>query len=138
MNILHRQRPRKLSYAAGITLAIAAFATPGANVAAAQDCFFIFCQDRDRPGPFARPGWSPEPEWRRDPQWQREPESQREPGWQGPAPDPYRPREPGWQSGGQLSPSYSRIYAEADNEPFPVPAFRLSDVDPVYLRTSVS
>jgi lipoprotein-anchoring transpeptidase ErfK/SrfK len=128
MNILHRQRSRKFSDAVGITLAMATFAALGADSAAAQDCFFIFC--RERPAPYARPGWPPESQWQRDPDWQ------------GPAPEPYRSREPGWQSGGQespyySSPYYSRIYAEADGEPFPVPAFRLSDVDPVYLRKSV-
>jgi len=59
-----------------------------------------------------------------------------QPGWQGtPVPDrqgePVRP----FFSGGDLP--YSTIYAESNGEPFPVPALRLSDVDPTYLRKSV-
>jgi lipoprotein-anchoring transpeptidase ErfK/SrfK len=139
MNIPSRQRPRKFPYA-GIAFGIAAFAVLAADSAAAQDCFLIFC--RDRPDPYARPGWPPEPQWQREPEYQREPGWQREPdyaprpGWREPAPDPYRPREPGY-SGGQDYGRYSRLYAEADNEPFPVPAIRLSDIDPVYLRRSI-
>jgi lipoprotein-anchoring transpeptidase ErfK/SrfK len=137
MNILHRQRPRMFPRA-GIALGLAAFGALfgvlGADRAAAQaqDCFFIFCQER--PGQYARPAYPPpEPQWQREPQWQPRP------GWQGPPPDPYyRPRErdPAWQSDGQDLP-YSRIYAPDDNEPFPIPGFRLSDIDPVYLRKSV-
>jgi lipoprotein-anchoring transpeptidase ErfK/SrfK len=48
---------------------------------------------------------------------------------------PYRQREPGY-SGGQDFP-YGSIYAASSNEPFSVPALRLSDIDPVYLRKSV-
>jgi len=51
-----------------------------------------------------------------------------QPGWQG---TPVRP----FFSGGDLP--YSTIYAESNGEPFPVPALRLSDVDPTYLRKSV-
>jgi lipoprotein-anchoring transpeptidase ErfK/SrfK len=119
MNIPHRHRPRKFLHV-GLTLGIAAFAALGAGSAAAQDCFLIFC----RPGS--------QPDWQRDPGASRE-----QPEWQAPAVpgDPsYRPREPSPSAGGQ---DYSRLYAETDNEPFPVPAFRLSDVDPVYLRKTV-
>lgn len=133
MNLLPRQRPRTFPHA-GLAFGIA-FAALAAQSAAAQDCFFIFCQDRDRLGPYARPGAPPEPQWEREPGWQREPEWQPAPRWQE-EPAPYRPREPGWQSGARDFPYY-RIYAEADNEPFPVPALRLSDVDPTYLRKSV-
>jgi lipoprotein-anchoring transpeptidase ErfK/SrfK len=132
MNILHRQRPRMFPRA-GIALGLAALGAlfgVGADSAAAQaqDCFFIFCQER--PAPYARPAYPPpEPQWQREPQWQSRP------GWQGPPPDPYyRPRER--DPDGQDLP-YSRIYAPDDNEPFPVPGFRLSDIDPVYLRKSV-
>jgi lipoprotein-anchoring transpeptidase ErfK/SrfK len=125
MNILHRQRPRKFSFFAGMTFGLAAFAALGAESAAAQqqDCFFIFCQER--PAPYARPGLPPGPGW------------QREPGWQAPAPEPYpyRQREPGYSGGEDLP--YGAIYAASRDEPFPVPAFRLSDVDPAYLRKSV-
>jgi lipoprotein-anchoring transpeptidase ErfK/SrfK len=125
MTILHRQRPRKFSVA-GIAFSIAFLALSGAESAVAQDCFFIFCGSR--PDPYAtRPDLPPEPQWQREP----------EPGWQA-APAPYRPREPLPPSaGGQEYGPYGRIYAEADNEPFPVPALRLSDVDPAYLRRSV-
>jgi lipoprotein-anchoring transpeptidase ErfK/SrfK len=143
MNFLHRQRPRAFP-GTGIALGFAAFAALfvalGADSAAAQvqDCFFIFCQER--PGPYARPGYPPPPE----PQLQREPQWQRGPGWQGPEPyrqdpyrpDSYRPRDPSWQSDSQDMP-YSRLYAPDENEPFPVPGIRLSDIDPAYLRKSV-
>jgi lipoprotein-anchoring transpeptidase ErfK/SrfK len=134
MKLLHRLRPRKFPHA-GMTFGIAAFALLGAESAAAQNCFFIFCDNR--PPAYARPEWQPEPEWRQEPgEWQREPRWQRDPGWQ--EPEPYRPREPAWQSyGGRDFRYYSRIYADAESEPFPVPALRLSDVDPVYLRKSV-
>jgi lipoprotein-anchoring transpeptidase ErfK/SrfK len=121
MNILHRQRPRRFSFA-GITFGLAAFASLGVGSAAAQqqDCFLIFCQER--PAPYARPSLPPGPGW------------QREPGWQGPTPEPYpyRQREPEY-SGSQDS----SIYGASNREPFPVPAFRLSDVDPVFLRRSI-
>jgi lipoprotein-anchoring transpeptidase ErfK/SrfK len=145
MNILHRLRPREFRHAR-IAFSLAAFAALGAESAAAQDCFFIFC--RDQPGPYARPGWPPEPERQRELQWQREPERQREPewqreprwqarpGWQSPAPEPYPYRQRDPYDGGD-DPSYAGIYAPNYDEPFPVPAFRLSDVDPVYLRKSV-
>jgi lipoprotein-anchoring transpeptidase ErfK/SrfK len=149
MNNLHRQRPRMFPFA-GITFGIAAFITIGAERAAAQY-------------PYSRPGWPPEPQWQREPEWQREqPEWQREPqwrreqpqrqwdpqwqrepewqprsGWRQPAPEPYGPREPAWQSSGQDYPYYYRIYAEPFNEPHYIPALRLSDVDPIYLRRSV-
>jgi lipoprotein-anchoring transpeptidase ErfK/SrfK len=139
MNILHRQRPRMFPHA-GFTFGIAAFGIAafiliGAESAAAQDCFLIFC--RGQPDPYARPAYPPEPLWQRDPQLQREPEYQPRPGWREPMPEPYRPREPALQYRGPDSPYYYRIYAEAAYEPFPVPAVQLSDVDPAYLRRSV-
>jgi lipoprotein-anchoring transpeptidase ErfK/SrfK len=128
MKIVPHQRPRKFSFA-GFAFGLAAFAALngvlGADSAAAQqlDCFLFFCQER--PSPYARPSLPPGPGW------------QREPGWQGPAaePDPYRQRDPGY-AGGQDFP-YASIYAASNSDPFPVPAFRMSDVDPVYLRKSV-
>jgi lipoprotein-anchoring transpeptidase ErfK/SrfK len=122
MNILHRLRPRKFRHAC-IAFGLAAFAALGAESASAQDCFFIFC--RDRPGPYAQPGLPPEPEWQRE----------RQPGWQSPEPEPYPYRQRDPYAGDNLP--YASIYAPNDGEPFPVPAFRLSDVDPVYLRKSV-
>ncbi len=118
MNLLHCLRLRKLPFA-GIT--VAAVAVLGAENAAAQNCFFIFCDNR--PPAYARPGWQPEPESQPEPEWRRDPGSQREPVLQSP--------------GERDFPYYSRIYAEADSEPFPVPALRLPDVDPLYLRKSV-
>jgi lipoprotein-anchoring transpeptidase ErfK/SrfK len=134
MTTLHHQRPRKFSLA-GIAFSIAALALSGADNAAAQDCIFIFCRSQPDPS-YARPDLPPEPQWQREPDWQREPGWQPRPGWQGPPEPAYRPREP--YAGGQDYGPYARIYAEAGNEPFPVPALRLSDVDPAYLRRSVS
>ncbi len=132
MNLLHRLCPRKFPFA-GMTFGAAAFAVLGAENAAAQNCFFIFCDNRApayaRPGLEAQPGGPPEPDWQREPGWQREPDLQ--------GPEPYRPREPGGRSSGTDFSYYSRLYAEADSEPFPVPALRLSDVDPLYLRKSI-
>jgi lipoprotein-anchoring transpeptidase ErfK/SrfK len=129
MNILHRQRSQRHSFA-GITFGLAAFAALngvlGADSAAAQqqDCFFIFCQPR--PEPYARPGLPPGPGWQRDPGWQA-------PG--APEPSPYRQRAPEYSPGQDLP--YGSIYAASNSEPFPVPAFRVSDVDSTYLRKSV-
>jgi lipoprotein-anchoring transpeptidase ErfK/SrfK len=132
MNLLHRLCPRKFLFA-GISFGAAAFAALGAENAAAQNCFFIFCDNR--PPAYARPGWEAQPGGPSEPEWQREPGWQREPDLQGP--ESYRPREPEWRSSGRDFSYYSRLYAEADSEPFPVPALRLSDVDPLYLRKSI-
>jgi lipoprotein-anchoring transpeptidase ErfK/SrfK len=92
--------------------------------------------DYDRPAPYARPdgGYGP--------QWQRAPALQSRPGWQEQEPEPsyrepYRRPAPGWQSEGQEYGYYASLYADTGREPYPLPAFRLSDVDPVYLRRSV-
>jgi len=95
---------------AGMMLCIAVLATVGARSAAAQNCFLFFCQNQ--------PGWQSQPGWQGTPQ----------PGWQGEPTQPF--------SGG--AERYSSIYAGNNDEPFPVPALRLSDVDPTYLRKSVS
>jgi lipoprotein-anchoring transpeptidase ErfK/SrfK len=142
----------------GFAAGIAAIATLGSGSASAQDrdCFFIFCRERpapyydrpgpygpppfppyDRPGPYARPEGPYGP-----PQWQREPEWQPRPGWrEEPAPEPYREPyrrpAPAWQYGGADYAYFARLYAETGDEPFPLAPFRLSDVDPVYLRRSV-
>jgi lipoprotein-anchoring transpeptidase ErfK/SrfK len=157
MNILHHQRPRKspcAGIAFGFAASVAVFAALGAGSAAAQqqdDCFFVFCRERPAPpsyGPppaqypgYNRPGYDrPEPYARPEgpqsrPGWQEEqaPESYREPSYR----EPYRRPAPGWQSGGQEYGYYARLYADPGSEPYPLPAFRLSDVDPVYLRRSV-
>ncbi len=57
-----------------------------------------------------------------------------QPGWQG---TPDRQGEPGRPLFGGPDVPYSTMYAESNGEPFPVPALRLSDVDPTYLRRSV-
>src|SRR5262249_34448390 len=57
-----------------------------------------------------------------------------QPGWQGP---PDRQGEPARPFVGGPDVPYSTMYAEGTGEPFPVPALRLSDVDPTYLRRSV-
>src|SRR4029077_7365133 len=95
---------------ASTTLCIAAIAALGAESAAAQNCFLFFCQ----------------------------PGSQSQPSWQGtPTPEPDRQGEPGRPFFGGTDSPYSTVYAESNSEPFPVPALRLSDVDPTYLRKSV-
>jgi lipoprotein-anchoring transpeptidase ErfK/SrfK len=59
-----------------------------------------------------------------------------QPGWQGtPAPDRQGESNRPSFSGGDLP--YSTIYAARTGEPFPVPALRLSEVDPTFLRKSV-
>jgi len=105
--MLLRQRPRRFSRACMTLFCIAAVAMLSAESAAAQQSCFLF---------FCPPG--------------------AQPAWQGtPVPDrqgePARPFFSGQDAG------YSAIYAESNGEPFPVPALRLSDVDPAYLRRSV-
>ncbi len=107
MTIVLRQRRLSLPRAS-MTLCIAAIAALGAERASAQaQTCFLF---------FCPPG--------------------AQPGWQG-APAPDRQGEPNRPSlsGGDFS--YSTIYAARSGEPFPVPALRLSEVDPTYLRKSV-
>ncbi len=165
MNILHRQCPRKL-LRAGFAW-IAALAVLGPAAAAAQDCFFVHCQDRP-PGyvpqpqpdwqgdPWDRGGWQQRgPQWQQgDPGWQQDPRWQEgdpdewegEPDWQPPPPPwhepppnpygaPYWRREPPPYTREDLT--YLRIYAAPAGERFPVPALRLSDVHPAFLRRSV-
>ncbi len=110
--LLHqRSRMRRLPRAS-VGLCIAAIIALCADRAAAQtqNCFLFFCQPDLQPQP-GRPG--------------------------APPPGPNRQSEPArpLSSGSDLQ--YSRIYAADADEPFPVPAFRLSDVDPVYLRRSI-
>jgi lipoprotein-anchoring transpeptidase ErfK/SrfK len=59
-----------------------------------------------------------------------------QPDWQG-TPVPDRQGEPARPFFSGPDVPYSTIYAERNSEPFPVPALRLSDVDPTYLRRSV-
>jgi lipoprotein-anchoring transpeptidase ErfK/SrfK len=104
-----RQRPRRFP-CASLTLCIAAIGALGAERASAQaqTCFLFFCP------PGAQPGWQGTP---------------------APAPDRQgEPTRPAF-SGGNLP--YSTIYAARSSEPFPIPALRLSEVDPTFLRKSV-
>jgi lipoprotein-anchoring transpeptidase ErfK/SrfK len=48
-----------------------------------------------------------------------------------------QPREAAPPLEAPLPGQYASLYAAASGEPFPVPALRLSDVDPAYLRTTV-
>jgi len=102
-------RPRPWRFpCVSIALCIAAFAALGADSAAAQaQSCFLF---------FCPPGVQP--------------------GWQG-TPVPDRQGEPVRPFSGSGNLQYSAIYAESNSEPFPVPALRLSEVDPTYLRKSV-
>ena len=111
MTILPRHNPRRPRFPrANMTLCVAAIAVLGAESAAAQNCFLFFCQ----------------------------PGSQSQPGWQGtPVPEPDRQGEPARPFSGGADRAYSTVYAESNSEPFPVPALRLSDVDPIYLRKSI-
>lgn len=62
---------------------------------------------------------------------------QEQPRWQGTPPQEPDRRESAPPFSGGPDHRYSTMYAAIDGEPFPVPALRLSDVDPAYLRTSV-
>ena len=114
----HRQRPRKI-LRAGVVLGIAACAaTMGAGSAsAAQDCFFIFCPPGQEP-------WQQRQDQPQAPFWQQ----QGQPGVADPYRDDRRPVAEG---------DFGRMYAEIDSEPFPVTAFKVSDVDPAFLRRTV-
>ena len=109
MIILLRQHPRKLPRLS-MAFCTAAIAVLGAESAAAQNCFLFFCP----------------------------PGAQSQPSWQGtPVPEMDRQGEPARPFSGGPDRLYATIYAQNSSEPFPVPAFRLSDVDPVYLRKSI-
>jgi lipoprotein-anchoring transpeptidase ErfK/SrfK len=61
------------------------------------------------------------------------------PSWQRPAmPPPGQPGEPGTPLPVTPDRQYSGPYSQVDGEPFPVPAIRPTDIDPVYLRTVVN
>ena len=109
MIILLRQHPRKLPRLS-MAFCTAAIAVLSAESAAAQNCFLFFCP----------------------------PGAQSQPSWQGtPVPEMDRQGEPARPFSGGPDSLYATIYAQNSSEPFPVPAFRLSDVDPVYLRKSI-
>jgi lipoprotein-anchoring transpeptidase ErfK/SrfK len=50
---------------------------------------------------------------------------------------PIRPGEIGRTLAPALRSQYAALYAEVDGEPFPIPAVKLSDIDPEYLRKAV-
>jgi lipoprotein-anchoring transpeptidase ErfK/SrfK len=60
------------------------------------------------------------------------------PNVQPPAPDGVpRPRAPGRIIDPALRSQYAALYARLDDEPFPIPAVSLSEIDPQYLRKTV-
>src|SRR5437763_3718245 len=93
-----------------------------------------------RPAPQQRqtwPGWqqqSPEYAPQPQPQYRRQPQPNSRA-----APAPERPREttPRTPLDPALARQYAAVYAAIEDEPFPIPAVRLSDVDPAFLRKSV-
>jgi lipoprotein-anchoring transpeptidase ErfK/SrfK len=105
------QKARML-YSRILGFCIMGAATLGAPGASAQDCFLFFCQGVDRATPY--PG-SPPP------------------------PPPVGPRErtaPPFGAGADRQ--YFAMYAPVAGEPFPIPAVKLSDIDPAFLRQAVT
>ncbi len=84
----------------------------GNQAAWAQDCFLFFCRPPEPTQP--APNWAPS-----------QPAPQSEPA------APAAPISPG------LARQYSTIYAAIDGDAFPIPAVKLSQIDPTYLRTAV-
>jgi len=122
-----------------------------APAASAQDHLQNYCQQYPsdwrcqgpwaRPSPYyprqAYPGYQqgvPEyaPQYQRPPQYapQYQPRYRREEA--APARPPERPVDPA------VARQYGSMYAAIEDEQFPIPAVRLSDVDPVFLRKTVS
>jgi lipoprotein-anchoring transpeptidase ErfK/SrfK len=86
-------------------------ATLGAPGASAQDCFLFFCQGVGRAPPY--PGSPPPP----------------------PLVGPRERTAPPLGVGPDRQ--YSAMYAPVGGEPFPIPAVKLSDIDPAFLRQAV-
>jgi lipoprotein-anchoring transpeptidase ErfK/SrfK len=92
-------------------------------------------------GPWARPAPPrPAPGWQQRPA-ETAPYAQPQPSWRAaPAPAPAPPTETA-RTPATLDPAsarqYAALYAAIDGEPFPIPAVRLTDVDPTFLRKSV-
>jgi lipoprotein-anchoring transpeptidase ErfK/SrfK len=104
------------------------------EAASAQDCdrFPWACQ-----GPWAPPPiFAPRPYPGYPP---REAAPPPQPSWRGAPAAPAAPARP--REAAPLDPAsarqYAAIYARIDDEPFPIPAVRLSDVDPAFLRRTV-
>jgi lipoprotein-anchoring transpeptidase ErfK/SrfK len=121
-------------------LSLAVVLTLLAPAASAQDCrlFPWSCQ-----GPWARPPPPPYPGqawpgWQRSPEYAPAPQYQRQRSWRE-EPAPARPRESARTPvDPEVVRQYSGMYAAIDDEPFPIAAVRLSDVDPAFLRKNVS
>src|SRR5580658_10372413 len=83
----------------------------GVEGASARDCFLFFCQGAGRANPYPGP-WPTQP----------------------PVPPGGNPAAP---LGAGLDRQYSATYAAVEGEPFPIPAVKLSDIDPAFLRKAV-
>lgn len=112
-----------LRYRVGaVCLALAA--TLPAGGARAQDCdprYYDGCPDYRRPSPFF-PWAQPAP-----------PVAPRPPGPGGPTYPPSGVPQSGYGRSG----AYATIYGEVYGEPFPIPAVRLTDIGPQFLRSEV-
>jgi lipoprotein-anchoring transpeptidase ErfK/SrfK len=116
----------------GIVFVAAAVTVSAIASASAQDCAPWGCQ-----GPWAYSyGW-PQSQYPREyapqprPYWREQPAR---PALREPA---ERPRRPAARLDPALARQYAALYAPVDDEPFPVPAVRLADVEPEFLRKSV-
>src|SRR5947208_6099081 len=133
--MLHRN-----AFAVGLTIIAGVFSSS----ALAQDCdrYAWGCQGAPPPRYEPRPGWQVPPgqpryqsEWPGRPGWQVSPEP---PDY---APAPGRPVDiapsyaPAFQPG--FARQFAALYGRVDGEPYPIPAVRLADVDPAYLRRAV-
>jgi lipoprotein-anchoring transpeptidase ErfK/SrfK len=82
------------------------------------------------------PGWQG---WQRAPEYPPQPQYQRQPSWR--EDEAVRQRESARPPAGPVDPAvvrqYGAMYAAIDDR-FPVPAIQLSDVDPAFLRKTVS
>ena len=112
-----------------LVICVTIIAASVVNSASAQYCDGPFpwsCRGYDRPPPQAVRPWQPFPPREYVPEAQPvAPAAPVRPGGFA------RPVDPG------LLRQYAALYARVDGEPFPIPAVRLSDIDPEYLRKSV-
>lgn len=112
-----------------LVMCVTIIAASVVNSAWAQYCDGPFpwsCRGYDRPPPQIVRPWLPFPP--REVAPERQPIAPAAPGRPG---EFARPVDPG------LLRQYAALYARVDGEPFPIPAVRLSDVDPEYLRKAV-
>ncbi len=123
-------------------LALGVMLVAFAPLASAQDCeqFPWSCQGPwARPAPYPRQAW---PGWQqRSPEYAPQPQYQRQRPWRD-EPEPARPRESARPPASPVDPAvvrqYAGMYAAIEDEPFPIPAIQLSDVDPAFLRKNVA